>query len=256
MTAFTPAPWPRPYFSRSEDRAMLLFFVFGDFAQKLELDAARFGSAGLPRHVEMHRFSKSMLAHWEGHPLRGALGDLLRDDDPGAFKAARAAPECIMLRGELEDQPDLDYLRDTLGVIGALLMAGGIAVVDPQILSLYSARAWGERYLIEGGAPPRHHVLILCHDEDDGSALIRTRGMRKFARPDVCLRGVPQADVDRAGALCEQLVELQVMGARFSDGVAVDVEGLLAKGSLVAHLAGSLDDPQFNNTHVEFAWPL
>lgn len=247
-----PTPWSRPYFSRGDAKAMMLFFVFGTFPEKIELDTARYGGTELPAHIEMHRFQKNMLAHWEGHPLRGALGDLLRNDDAQGFKIARAAPECIMLRGELDDPPTLDYLRDTLGVVAALLDIGGVAVVDPQILSLFSARAWRDRYLIDGGAPPRSHVLVLCHDEDDGRAWVRTRGMRKFARPDISLRGVPNAQVDRAGELAEQLVELQVMGMRFADGTALDIDG--APSDMVAHHAGSLDDPQFNNVHVEFQW--
>ncbi|HXS73272.1 MAG TPA: hypothetical protein VN725_04450 [Rhodanobacteraceae bacterium] len=254
MTAIEPTPWPRPHFSRGEDKAMLLYFVFGAFPQKLKLDGARFGSAGLPRGVELHRFDKGTLAHWDGHPLRGALGELLREDDPHTFKAARSAHECVMLRGELEDQPSLDYLRDTLGVIGALLDTGGVAVVDPQTLSLFAPRAWAERFLIEGGAPPRAHVLILCHDENDGSAWVRTRGMRKFARPDISLRSVPQSEVDRAGALAEHLLELEAMGMRFADGTTLEVEGM--PPGLIARHGGSLDDPQFNNRHVEFEWPV
>jgi len=245
-------PWPRPYYSRGEDKAMLLFFVFGAFPARLELNVARYGSAGLPAGVEMHRFDKQMLAHWEGHPLRGAIGELLREDDPHTFKLAREAPECIMLRGELDDPPTLDYLRDTLGVIAALLDVGGIAIVDPQILSLFAPRAWGERYLIEGGAPPRAHALILCHDEGDG-AWVRTRGMRKFARPDISLRNVPKAETDRAGALAEHLLELEAMGMRFAEGTTLEVEGM--PRGLVARHGGSLDDPQFNNRHVEFEWP-
>ncbi len=251
MNAMDPAPWPRPYFSRGDAQAMVLFFVFGAFPEKLELNAARYGSAGLPKGVEMHRFAKSMLAHWDGHPLRGALGELLRSDDPEVFKSARAANECIMLRGELADPDSLDYLRDTLGVVAALLDAGGVAVVDPQILTLFAAKAWRERYLVEGGAPPRSHVLILC-SEEDGPAWVRTRGLRKFARPDISLRDVPPVDIDRAGELAERLVELEVMGMRFADGTALDVEGV--PRGLVAKLGGSLDDPQFNNTHVEFDW--
>ena len=253
MNAPEPTPWPRPYYSRSEDKAMLLFFVFGAFPQQLELNVARYGSTGLPEGIEMHRFDKNTLAHWEGHPLRGTLGELLREDDPPTFKAARAAPECIMLRGELDDPVTLDYLRDTLGVLAALLDVGGVAVVDPQILSLFAPRAWGERYLIQDGAPPRAHALILCHDEDDGSAWVRTRGMRKFARPDISLRGVPKSEADRAGALAEHLLELEALGMRFADGTTLEVEGM--PRGLVANHGGSLDDPQFNNTHVEFEWP-
>lgn len=247
-----PASWPRPYYSRGEDKAMLLFFVFGAFPAQLELNVARYGSVGLPAGVEMHRLEKQVLAHWEGHPLRGTLGELLREDDPATFKLAREAPGCIMLRGELDDPPTLDYLRDTLGVVAALLDVGGVAVIDPQILSLFSPRAWGERYLVEGGAPPRAHVLVLCHDEGDG-AWVRTRGLRKFARPDISLRGVPKTEVDRAGALAEHLLELQAMGMRFADGTLLEVDGL--PRGLIAHQGGSLDDPQFNNRHVEFDWP-
>ena len=32
---------------------------------------------------------------------------------------------------------------------------GGVAVADPQILSLFDAASWNERFMVEGGAPPR-----------------------------------------------------------------------------------------------------
>ena len=245
------APWTRPYFWRSDARAMLLYFVFGEFPRELKLDIGRHGSAGLPAGVTMHRFDKNTLAHWEGHPLRGALGELLRNDDPETFKIARAASECIMLHGEIDDPESLDYLRDTVGVVGALLDVGGKVVVDPQTLALLPAAAWRERHA-DGGASPREHVLILCHDEDDG-AWVRTRGMRKFARPDISIRRVPQTEVERAGALAMRLVELQAQGMRFVDGTALEAEGV--PPGLIAHLGGSLEDPQFNNRHVEFVWP-
>ncbi|MER3546260.1 MAG: hypothetical protein C4338_01160 [Rhodanobacteraceae bacterium] len=245
------APWTRPYFWRSASSAMLLYFVFGEFPKELKLDVTRYGSTGLPAGVTMQRFDKSALAHWQGHPLRGALGELLRNDDAETFKNARAASECIMLRGEIDDPESLDYLRDTLGVMGALLDAGGKAIVDPQILALFSASAWRERYA-DGGASIREHVLILAYDEDGGT-WVRTRGLRKFARPDVSIRRVPQTEVERAGAIALRLAELQAQGMRFVDGTALQAEGV--PPGLIAHLGGSLNDPQFNNTHVEFVWP-
>ena len=78
--------------------------------------------------------------------------------------------------------------------------------------------------------------------------------MRKFGRPDISIRNVPDREVDRAGVLCQKLVELEALGAHFVDGQALEVEGLPA--GLVAQLGGSLEDPEFNNTFVEFRWPV
>lgn len=246
------APWTRPYFWRSDGKAMLLYFVFGEFSPELKLDVGRHGSRGLPDGVALHRFDKAMLAHWEGHPLRGALGEILREEDPEAFKAARSASACLMLRGELDDPSTLDYLRDSVGMIGALLDAGGAVVVDPQMLALFSADAWRKRYA-EGGAAPRAHALVLCSDDGDGKAWVHTRGMRKFARPDISLRGVPQQDIERAGALAERLIEMQAQGMRFVDGTALEIDGV--PPGMTARLGGSLEDPEFNNIHMEFTWP-
>lgn len=247
------ADWTRPRWTRDEAKAMLLYFVFGSFAAELKLDLSAHGGRGLPAGVELRRIPKAMLAHWDGHPLRGALGGILRDADPAAFAAARTAPECLMLRGELADAESLEYLGDTLGVIAALLDAGGRVVVDPQILEIFAADAWRARYAGAELSAPRNHVLVLCQNDADGSAWVKTRGMRKFARPDISIRRVPHTDMQRAGAVAARLVDLQARGLRLGDGSTVDVDGV--PGGLPVTRAGTLDDPEFNNTHLELAWP-
>lgn len=248
----TSADWTRPHWSRDEAKAMLLYFVFGQFAEQPELDLSAHGSDGLPQGMEMRRIPKAMLAHWDGHPLRGALGGVLRDGNPKAFEVARAAPECLMLRGELPDSDSLVYLRDALGIVAALLDAGGIAVVDPQILEIFTADEWRARYADADRSAPRSHVAILCQDDDAGNAWIKTRGMRKFARPDVSIRQVPQDDVESAGAVAAKLVDLQAHGMRFGEGSTVDVDGF--SNGLRVTRGGSLDDPEFNNSHLELVW--
>ena len=250
----TEPDWSRPHWTRDEAKAMLLYFVFGGFAAEPRLDLSAHGSRGLPPEVEMRRIPKAALAHWEGHPLRGALGEILREGNPAAFEAARKAPECLMLRGELADADSLAYLADTLGVVAALLEAGGAAVVDPQILEMFTPAEWRARYAGAAAATPRSHVAILCNDDAAGSVeqWIHTRGMRKFARPDISIRRVPQTEVQRAGAVAARLVELGVRGMRFGDGSVVEAEGL--PGGLKTTRGGSLDDPEFNNTHIELAW--
>lgn len=256
MTDATSAPaWPRPYWQADAGQhALLQFYVFGQFAPELAIPAQRYASPGLPAGIELKRFQNLALRKWDGYPLAGALGELLREDAPETFELARTAAEVLVVRGELADGASLDYLRDTLGVLAALLDIGGRAVLDPQIFGLFDAAAWRARYLVADGAPPRSHVLIARTPEADGvHAHIHTRGMRKFARPDISLRQVPPGELDRAGVLCEKLVEMEAFGARFVAGQELVVDGLAAP--LTAAPGGSLDDPAFNNLHVAFCWP-
>ena len=246
--------WTRPHWSRDEAKAMLVYFVFGEFPAEPKLDLTAHGSHGLPTGVEILRIPKDRLAHWQGHPLRGAIGGILREGNPSAFESARKAPECLMLRGELADADSLAYLRDTLGVIAALLDVGGVAVVDPQILEMFSADDWRTRYKDDAIATPRSHVLVLCQDDTGDTAWIKTRGMRKFARPDISIRRVPQSEVQRAGAVAARLADLQARGMRFGDGSTMDVEGL--PDGFKIERGGSLDDPEFNNTHLEIEWKM
>ncbi|WP_329741750.1 hypothetical protein [Dyella sp. A6] len=254
MSTRTPlTAWQRPHWQASDEQIVLQFYVFGKF-ETVRVPSDAYGSAGLPAGVELTSHHHAALRQWEGYPLKGELGRMFKDDAPEAYRQAVDAPEVLVVRGTLADQGDTGYLRDTLGVLAGLLDIGGVAILDPQILTLFDAEEWRSRYLVKGGAPIRNHLLILRDDDTGlGRSWIHTRGMRKFGRPDISLHGVPVAKLDRAGAVCLQLAELQALGGRLGDGQSIDVDGL--PGGLVAHLGGGMDDPQFNNTRVAFDWP-
>lgn len=245
--------WQRPHWQPSDEEILLQFYVFGKF-DAVRVPSADYGSPGLPSGMEAISHYHSALRQWEGYPLKGAMGRMFKADAPEAYQRAFDAPEVMVVRGTLKDSQATGYLRDTLGVLAGMLDIGGTAILDPQILSLLDADAWRRRYLIRNGAPIRNHLLIL---RDDGAkpdhSWIHTRGMRKFGRPDISIRQVPDRAVDRAGVLCEKLAEIEALGAHFTDGQALDIEGV--PDGVVAHLGGGLDDPQFNNTYVEFQWP-
>lgn len=245
--------WQRPHWQPREEETILQFYVFGDF-QPTRVPSVQYGSDGLPEEVQLTSHHHHVLRDWEGYPLKGPLGELFKNDAPQAYEQAMAAPQVLVLHGKFKDQPDTGYLRDTFGVLAGLLDIGGVAILDPQILTLFSADEWRHRYLIKDGAPLRHHALILRDDDETpGRQWIHTRGLRKFGRPDISLRNVPEGEVDRAGALCQQLMELEALGAHFTDGQVLEVDGIF--GGLVAELGGGYDDPEFNNTYVAFHWP-
>lgn len=253
MSHSMPIPaWQRPHWQASDEKILLQFYVFGKF-EAVRVPAQDYGSPGLPPGMTATNHHHADLRAWEGYPLKGAMGRMYKADAPQAYQQAFDAPEVIVVRGTLEDSPATGYLRDTLGVLAGMLDIGGVAILDPQILSLLDAAAWRRHYLVRDGAPIRHHVLILCEGESEsGHSWIHTRGMRKFGRPDISIHHVPDAAVDRAGALCEQMVELQALGAHFAEGQRLEIEGMPA--GAVVHFGGGLEDPQFNNTYVGFDW--
>jgi hypothetical protein len=245
--------WQRPHWQPSDEEILVQFYVFGEF-QPIRVPSAQYGSDGLPEEVELTSHYHSALRDWEGYPLKGALGELFKNDAPEAFEKAKAAPQVLVLRGRFKDSADTGYLRDTFGVLAGLLDIGGVAILDPQILTLFSADEWRRRYLIKDGAPLRNHVLILRDEEESSDRIwIHTRGLRKFGRPDISLHDVPSERIDHAGALCQRLVELQALGAHFKEGQSLEVDGVF--GGLTAELGGGYDDPEFNNTYVAFYWP-
>ncbi|MEP7042778.1 MAG: hypothetical protein ABI843_06925 [Dokdonella sp.] len=247
--------WPRPHWQDSGDAAFLLWFVFGDFDADLSIDAPRYRTRGTPAGIDVVRYLNAELAKWDGYPLAGTLGRVLYDENARLFERAKKARECLMLRGSLADPADLDTLRDLVGTITALTDLGGIAVVDPQTLSMYDAAEWRRRYFTGDAFNARDHVLILCNEDtrNAGRMHVHTRGLRKFARPDLSIRNVAPEAAGNAGELVARFVEFQTLGGVVEEGRQVEVEGSPA-GMAIRH-AGALDDDEFNNRHLALRWP-
>lgn len=247
--------WPRPRWHDSGDEAFLLWFVFGDFDTDFRIDAPKYRTRGTPAGVEVVRYKNAALEKWDGYPLAGTLGRVLYEENSRLFERAKKAGDCVMLRGSLADPSDLDALRDLVGTITALTDLGAVAVVDPQMLSMFDASTWRRRYFGDDAFVARDHVLILCNDDERhaGRLHVHTRGLRKFARPDLGIRNVPPAAANIAGELAERFVEFQALGGIVEDGHRVEMEGAPADMS-VRH-AGALDDDEFNNRHLALRWP-
>jgi len=247
--------WPRPQWTDSGEQAFLLWFVFGDFDADFKIDAERYRTRGTPAGVEVVRYVNRELAKWDGYPLAGTLGRVLYDENSRLFEQAKKAGECVMLRGAIADPVDLDAMRDLVGTITALTDLGGVAVIDPQTLSMFDAGEWRRRFFANDALNAREHVLILCSEDEDnaGRLHVHTRGLRKFARPDIGIRNVPPAAANVAGELAERFTEFQARGGLVEEGHEVEVDG--APAGMQVRLVGEFDDPEFNNRHLALHWP-
>src|SRR5690606_18758997 len=130
--------------------------------------------------------------------------------------------QCVVVRAEVSDPSTLDYFRDTVGVVTWLLDAGGVCVSDPQMLWLWPADEWRDEAFGGGELNPDRHTTIMVSPEDGGTSWYHTRGMRKFGRPDLSVRGVGFGHADAVSLLIERLIEFQALGGVIRNGQGVE----------------------------------
>jgi len=176
--------------------------------------------------VEVKRLDREL------EPRRsGWTFDRFAQDHAALAAQVRTAPTAMIVRAELDDPRNLAYLRHAIGLATWLLDHGGLAVHDVQTLRWYTPDEWRDEVFTEDFRPSAHVVLLLSFIE--GTTWLHTRGMRKLGRPDLSIRDIPDDRRDDATALAHRLIAEHARGARFGTP------------------RGSLDDPDYNNVHVE-----
>ncbi|HEY1189910.1 MAG TPA: hypothetical protein VGE74_19830 [Gemmata sp.] len=245
--------WPRPDFSPGGGDALLFFVVFGDFDLTRPFSVSKYRSRGPGDWLEVTRFERATAPEVFADYQSGTLwGELARDAPVTAADALRA-PQAVAVRAEVTDPDSLDYFRDAVGVLTWLLDCGGASVYDPQRLWLWSPDEWREEVFAPAEPQPlAHTVILLSEEEDPTKTWLHTRGLRQYGRPDLSVHNVGPEHVDVIAEMLERFTVYQAWGGVVSEGEKVKMPSLPAGG--VCHRRGSLDDPDFNNVHVEIAW--
>lgn len=246
--------WARPHHRPTGAKALLFYIAYGDIQPAGALSRSRYRSGGVPAGCKLSQYSRPRDAETVEHFQSGYVWNEFRGDSPALAGAVADAPACMILRGEIGDPPTLDYLRDAVGLLTYLLDGGAVAIYDPQMFKWWSPDAWRE-HVFEPGVPvPRQHAVILISEEPTPDRLwVHTRGMRKFARPDLSVHGVPHDRLDAVVEMCDRFINLQALGGVIAEGEAVRMASLPPGGS--ARHGGHVDDPDFNNVHVHIVWP-
>jgi hypothetical protein len=245
--------WPRPHFVPSGGNPLLFYAVFGAFDLALPLSRSKYRTSGMPDWIDMVSYDRAKHPDTFQNYQTGPIWEKLSQDTPLTANEAERAPECVIVRGEPADPTTLDYFRDAIGILAWLIDAGGAAVFDPQMLWLWSADEWKEDAFEPNEPNPDRHTAIMVSSEEDGSCWYHTRGMRKFGRPDISVHGVVPKHADGVTLLIERFVEFQAFGGVIPEGETIRMQSL-PPGGKCRH-RGDLEDPDFNNVHVEIEWP-
>jgi hypothetical protein len=243
------ADWPRPYYQRGGDDAMLYYVVFGDADGTRILSRSKYRSDGVPRGIDVTRHGPEMVAFFR----EGPLWKRLVEDDSALAAAIASQSVATVVRGQVTDPTTLNYLRDVIGVLAFCLDAGGVAICDAQTLMWWAPADWRSTFFEDRSPSPHRHVVILITEEADGSEWVHTRGMRKFGRPDLSIHSVPSRHKVAVIDLVNRFIGLLAFGGVISDGQ--DVRTKTLPSGMKCFIRGNIDDPDFNNSHIEIEWP-
>ena len=126
-----------------------------------------------------------------------------------------------------------------------LLDNGGTAVCDVLTGTWYSSLDWRLKIFDDGAAAAGSLIAIQAIDEPDGTRRIYTRGMRRFARPDLSIEGVaPELEASWL-AIIRFLAKNLIEGASIPNGQQLNFSDLGIR--ITSHWQGGLDDPLFYN---------
>ena len=246
--------WERPQYGGGGGDASVLLVVFGPKPEPLRVTSLAHRVVPMDLVLELEYQEPQVAAALLDSPSGATLLQGWGGEEPSVL----TADGCMVMRAEVPDPKDLRYLRNCIGVATAILEAGGRAVANLQSLGMFTPEQWRGVIFAPDKPQPRLHVNVFhgeeargapqgAGSEEPGTVWLHSRGLRAFGRPDLSVRHVPQDAMAAASDLCNRLIESQAYGGVIPDG---PIEGM------VAHTTGTLQDPDFDNVHIELAWPL
>ncbi len=254
MTNETLEHWPRPLFVPLPLSSYFLFVIYGVLDESFPaIDRAEYRSRGLPAGLELAFHSLEDRPELRNCFQSGPDWDRFCLEFPEVVEAIQQAPTCLVLRGELPDVDNLDSLRDCIGLIQFLLDHGGFAVCDVLTGSWYRGLDWRLEVFEEESNAPSGLVSYLSIEQPDGLLHLYTRGMRRFARPDLSMQCVQAIDESSCASMVQHLVQSLIAGGSIPDGQQLRFPELAQ--SITCRWQGSLDDPHFHNFLIELELP-
>lgn len=210
----------RQYYEDIGYKPFLFYVVFGVSGDELEVSRTKHNVDGMPEGLDIISLARPDHSDYIDGLIGGGIGEHLKKADSDLYEACRACDKVVIMRGEIADDSNLDYMRNLIGICEAFIDKGAKGILDLQTFTLYSPKEWTDRFFGKD-VNAQNHVLIMFSKEDDGY-WIHTRGMAEFGRPDYGISKVPEDKLEDYKQVIDQMV--------FYGG-----QGLVFKGSAKLH---------------------
>ena len=243
--------WERKYFTQPLNNPFISYVIYGNFTAEFTISSEKYRTAGLPKGFDLMKYRPGKNLEVVKSFLEGYLWEDVKKNNSILSDEISNSKECFVLKGELSDTSNLNYLRDIVGVMTYLLDNGGVCVYDPQAFHFFGKTEWTEKIFTPNGSLPRNHVIIL-YSEEKGEKWYHTRGLRKFGRPDLSIHDVTPQYEDAVIELFNRFIEYEAFGGIIPDKQKVKMKDL--PQGMWCENKGGFEDPDFNNKHIEIYW--
>lgn len=223
-----PAAWPRPYFEVGDQPTKIFFVCFGNEPlAELVLERARFGvpDVELLRSFDVREHRRAETREWFEGWWSKAFGVIAERDLGAASTSLTRSDLCVTLGIEQADRADLAPIQTAWSLVRWLCARGAEVVLDVHAFR-FRTRGAVEALDFGGGDVERDVKIVLENQATrNGLHLIHTRGLCKFARPEL-LCFVRPDDAEVIGRFFNQIARKLMQGApahlarvRVSEGV-------------------------------------
>ena len=242
----------RPYYKDLNSRPFLFYVIFGVKNEELKVSRGRHHVDGFPDGLELVFCDREKNDAYMQSLLGDSLGKIFNREKHDLYESVKTTDQWAVIRGEVCEDADLDYIQNVIGLIQALIDNGAIGVLDLQTLSLYASEEWSNKFF-EQEFNPYDHVTILASEMEEELMWLHTRGMRKFGRPDIGVRKVSASEMEEAVQLINQMIYYGSMGAFFDKEVKFHTQN---GNTYVVNprFVEDYDNPDFNNAYYDFEW--
>lgn len=215
MAEATVTVWPRPYFKASSQPTKILFVCFAKAPlAEIEIAGARFGlpSRELAAQVDVREHRRAAKPGWFESWWGGSFGVIAERDLGDDLSLLTTSDVCFTLSSSLPDQADLAPLQTIWGLSRWLCARGATVVLDVHAFR-FRTRADVEALGMEASDVQRDVKIVLeTEPTRDGMHLLHTRGLCKFARPELLSFIVPE-DAAVMGRFMNQVARTLMEGA-------------------------------------------
>ena len=242
----------RPYYEDLNYRPLILYVIFGVNGEELSVSRERHHVDNFPDGLDLISYNRSEHNEYMTELIGGTRGKILNEDNHALYDTIQNTEQWVVIQGKVIQDADLNYMRNVIGFVQALIETGAVGVLDVQTFKLFTPEEWTNNIFTKEFNPYDHATILVSTMEDD-AVWLHTRGLRKFGRPDISIVGVGDDELEHAAQVINQMIYYGALGVFFSKPTKLHTHSGLTYVVNASYI-DDLDNPDFNNSYYHILW--